>query len=183
MESPGAAAAARLDGPATGRCGWWSRTVAKDDPDPKALACYGCCCARRARRRRLAALRRRPTRQRRDEQFLAWCCDAAAGGGQARWLLVWDNASWHVSKRGARLDSRAQPAGQAAGQGVRIVVPPARQEPLAQPDRAQVGPWQARGGRARPAAQRPELADRVCAPSAAPMIAPHHSRKGGLIMH
>jgi transposase len=30
-------------------------------------------------------------------QFLAWCCDRLAAAGIATLVLVWDNASWHVS--------------------------------------------------------------------------------------
>ncbi len=30
--------------------------------------------------------------------FLDWCCREAAARGKAALLLVWDNASWHISK-------------------------------------------------------------------------------------
>ena len=30
-------------------------------------------------------------------QFLAWCCDRLEADGKAALLLVWDNASWHLS--------------------------------------------------------------------------------------
>jgi transposase len=29
--------------------------------------------------------------------FLAWCCDRLQADGKTALLLVWDNASWHVS--------------------------------------------------------------------------------------
>lgn len=30
--------------------------------------------------------------------FLAWCCTKLAGEGKTALLLVWDNASWHISR-------------------------------------------------------------------------------------
>ena len=90
------------------------------------------------------------------EQFLALVLRALQETGVRVWLLIWDNASWHVSKRvraWIRVHNRHV---KQHGQGVRILlVLSAGQEPLAQPDRAEVGPWQARHRRARPPAQRP----------------------------
>jgi DDE superfamily endonuclease len=79
------------------------QTVARDDPDPKALACYGL----------LARWWANPT-QRREEMwlrcvdgrpvsavtidFLAWCAQQAQAHGKRAVLLVWDNASWHDSQ-------------------------------------------------------------------------------------
>ena len=97
---------------------WWSRTaqpelhswtagddqlrleekaMAQDDPDPKALACYG------------LLLRATPTTPEQiwlrfatgqpvsglTTQSLAWCCSKLARLGKRARLLVWDNASWH----------------------------------------------------------------------------------------
>ena len=31
-------------------------------------------------------------------QFLDWCCERLAAQGKRSWLLIWDNASWHISK-------------------------------------------------------------------------------------
>jgi hypothetical protein len=101
---------------------WWSRlarpllhswtdeplrlieqTVAKDDPDPKALACYG------------LLLRSFPAGQERCEElwlrfcdgnpksaytiaFLDWCCRELTARGTRVWVLLWDHASWHKSE-------------------------------------------------------------------------------------
>jgi len=72
------------------------QTVAKDDPDPKALACYGLWLPAVAETwlrfvddRPISAL---------TTQFLAWCCDRLAAQGKTALLLVWDNAGWHISK-------------------------------------------------------------------------------------
>jgi hypothetical protein len=75
----------------------------KGDPDPKALACYG-----------VLWQEGQPDDPVRDEmwlrfvtgrpvsdittQFLDWCCERLALIGKTAWLLVWDNASWHISQ-------------------------------------------------------------------------------------
>jgi transposase len=47
----------------------------------------------------VVALRGRATGERdHTTQFLAWCCQGLAAQGKTALLLVWDNASWHVSK-------------------------------------------------------------------------------------
>jgi len=85
-----------------------AQTVAKDDPDPKALACYGLLVRwwdhgedgptaspheeawlRFADGRPVSAVTTR---------FLEWTCVKLAAAGKTALLLVWDNASWHLSK-------------------------------------------------------------------------------------
>ena len=78
------------------------QSVAKDDPDPKALACYG------------LLLRADPTKEDADDEmwlrfvdgrpvsavtidYLDWCCRKLHADGKDALLLIWDNASWHVS--------------------------------------------------------------------------------------
>lgn len=78
-------------------------SVARDDPDPKAVACYGLLLRPAATHppggteelwlrfvdgRPVSAL---------TIQFLTWCCEAVAGRGATTLVLVWDNASWHTS--------------------------------------------------------------------------------------
>ena len=80
------------------------QTVAKDDPDPKALACYG------------LLLRADPTKEDATDQlwlrfvdgrpvsavtidYLDWCCRKLHADGKEALLLIWDNASWHVSQQ------------------------------------------------------------------------------------
>lgn len=69
----------------------------KDDPDPKALCCYGLLRADTG-----GVLVRfvegRPVSQV-TEDFLGWVCRRLAAEGKTALLLVWDNASWHVSQR------------------------------------------------------------------------------------
>jgi transposase len=73
---------------------------AKDDPDPKALACYGLLVRRRPQHRDQMLLRfvdGRPVSTVTTE-FLAWCCERLAAQGVTGLLLIWDNASWHKSQ-------------------------------------------------------------------------------------
>ena len=76
-----------------------AQTVAKGDPDPKALACYGLLVGhdpapadiwlRFVEGRPISAL---------TTQFLAWCCARLGATGITTLVLVWDNAAWHVSR-------------------------------------------------------------------------------------
>jgi hypothetical protein len=74
------------------------QTVAKDDPDPKALACYGLLLRDGLRPETvwLRFVEGRPVSTV-TTAFLAWCAERLAATGAATLLLVWDNASWHVS--------------------------------------------------------------------------------------
>jgi DDE superfamily endonuclease len=102
------------------------QAVAKDDPDPRALACYG-----------LLLRAPRSGGADRDEawlrfvdgrpvsgvttRFLDWCCRRLARRGKTALLLVWDNAAWHLSRE-VRTRIRAHNrAVKATGRGVRIV--------------------------------------------------------------
>jgi len=80
------------------------QAVAKDDPDPKALACYG------------LLLRADPTDRDAADQmwlrfvdgrpvsavtidYLDWCCRRLHDDGKDALFLIWDNAPWHVSQQ------------------------------------------------------------------------------------
>jgi transposase len=75
----------------------------RDDPDPKALACYGLLvrqwdeAGQRDEQMWLRFVDGRPISAL-TTQFLAWCCERLAAQGKTALLLVWDNASWHLSK-------------------------------------------------------------------------------------
>lgn len=80
-----------------------AQTKAKEDPDPKALACYGllvsCPAApetlpeqvwlRFVDGRPISAI---------TILYLSWCCEQLARYGKQALLMIWDNASWHVSQ-------------------------------------------------------------------------------------
>jgi transposase len=76
----------------------------KGDPDPKALACYGVLWQRgpvESPVRQDMSLRFVTGRPVSDitTQFLEWCCTQLQEQDKTAWLLIWDNASWHQSKK------------------------------------------------------------------------------------
>lgn len=79
-----------------------AQSVPKDDPDPKALACYGLlvrppgAADAGAEAVWLRFVEGRPVSAI-TTQFLTWCGDRLAAQGVTTLVLVWDNASWHVS--------------------------------------------------------------------------------------
>lgn len=76
------------------------QTPPKDDPDPKALACYGL-LVRQAHLPHDQMLLRFVEGQPVSAittQFLAWACGQLADQGVTALLLIWDNASWHKSQ-------------------------------------------------------------------------------------
>ena len=95
-----------------------ARPVPKEDPDPKALSCYGLLRADTG-----GMLRRfvsgRPVSQV-TEDDLGWVCERLASEGKKALLLVWDNAAWHVSKRVRAWITTHNRKARAEG-GVRIV--------------------------------------------------------------
>ncbi len=77
-----------------------AQTVAKDDPDPKALACYGLLLRSGDEAAEAVWLRfvdGRPVSPL-TTAFLEWCCQRLAARGMTTLVLVWDNAGWHVSQ-------------------------------------------------------------------------------------
>jgi len=95
------------------------QTVAKDDPDPKALACYGLLrpdldrvWLRFVTSRPISAI---------TTQFLEWCADRLAAEGKRALLLVWDNASWHVSHEVRHWIRTHNHQAKQTAQGVRII--------------------------------------------------------------
>jgi len=141
------------------------QSVAKDDPDPKALACYG--------------LLLRATNESPDDlllrfvdgrpisaittQFLAECCDRLAARGKTALLLVWDNASWHISKAVKAWIRDQNRQVKQTGRGVRII---ACQLPVKSPWLNPIEPKWVHGKRAivEPARllSATELETRVC---------------------
>jgi len=102
------------------------QSVAKGDPDPKALACYGLLVQLAYRDGRpleevwLRFVDGRPVSGI-TTAFLEWSCSKLEGLGKSALLLVWDNASWHISAqvRGWIREHNRQV--KESGKGVRIV--------------------------------------------------------------
>ena len=102
------------------------RAVAKEDPDPKALACYGL-LVRGAQphggwheRAWLRFVDGRPVSGI-TTRYLGWCCARLQAAGKEALLLVWDNAPWHVSKEVRAWIRAHNRRVKRAGRGVRIV--------------------------------------------------------------
>ncbi len=75
------------------------QSVAKEDKDPKALACYGLLVRLRAGQEMwLRFVEGRPVSGI-TTQFLDWCCEKLEALDKTGLLMVWDNASWHKSKQ------------------------------------------------------------------------------------
>lgn len=154
------------------------QTVARDDPDPKALACYGLLTRSwDADRRRAEALWLRFVDGRPVSavtiDFLAWCATQAAAQGKRALLLVWDNASWHDSGLVRAWLRQRNRQVKHTGQGVRILVSAL---PIKSPWLNPIEPKWLHGKRKVLAPGRvlstAELAARVCAVYDAPH-APH----------
>ena len=140
--------------------------MAKNDPDPTALACYGLLLRATSTTPQQIWLRF-ATGQPVSElttQFLAWCSERLAAQGKRALLLVWDNASWHKSqlvRRWLRQHNRAVKAGTAGVRLVPCLLP--SKSPWLNP----IEPKWVHGKRAIVEPARvltaQELADRVCA--------------------
>jgi hypothetical protein len=102
------------------------QSVPKGDPDPKAVACYG------------LLLRWHPSQEPRKEEvwlrfvegrpisgvttaFLSWVCSRLGALGKKALLLLWDNASWHISQEVKGWIKKHNRQVKGVGQGVRIL--------------------------------------------------------------
>jgi transposase len=151
--------------PETGPLRLVEQAVPKGDPDPKALACYGVLLRQAGQQERLwlRFVDGRPVSAI-TEQFLGWCCTRLQEAAVQVWLLIWDNASWHVSKRVRAWIRAHNRQVKQRGQGVRIV---SCYLPVKSPWLNPIEPKWVHGKRAivEPARllRAQEIADRVCA--------------------
>ena len=125
---------------------WWSRlaqpnlhawTAGKNEPplrlvagggggggggedDPKAVACYGL-LRRDTGAMMLRFVAGRPVSHV-TTQFLAWAAADLAAEGKRALVLVWDNASWHVSREVRAWVRAHNRTAKAAGAGCRIII-------------------------------------------------------------
>jgi len=99
----------------------------KEDPDPKALACYGLLvrwateeqgCQEQAWLRFVDG---RPVSAI-TIQFLEWCCPKLQGMGIRVLALIWDNAGWHISQAVRTWIREHNRHVKRSGEGVRILV-------------------------------------------------------------
>ncbi|MDP8973343.1 MAG: transposase [Actinomycetota bacterium] len=95
------------------------QSVAKDDPDPKAISCYGLYLPE-LDRTWLRFVDGRPVSGV-TTQFLQWSCEKLGALGKKVLLLIWDNASWHISREVRRWLGRHNREVRNSGEGVRII--------------------------------------------------------------
>jgi transposase len=145
------------------------KTKAKDDPDPKALACYG------------LLLRWKQENGQTDEkillrfvdgrpisditiQFLEWSCTKLEAMSKRVLALIWDNASWHISKKVCGWIREHNRQVKREGHGVRIL---ACRLPVKSPWLNPIEPIWAHGKRRvvepNGVLSADELAGRICA--------------------
>ena len=95
------------------------RSIPKDDPEPKAVSCYGLYLPE-IEETWLRFVDGRPVSPI-TTQFLEWSLEKLEAAGKKILLLIWDNASWHVSKEVRRWLGRRNREAKKSGLGVRIV--------------------------------------------------------------
>lgn len=142
---------------------------AKDDPERKALACYGLLVRwdmaepEPQEQMWLRFVDGRPVSAI-TTQFLDWCCTKVAALGKRVLALVWDNATWHLSQAVRSWIREHNRQVKATGQGVRILVCPL---PIKSPWLNPIEPKWLHGKRRIVEPDRPlsahELVERVCA--------------------
>jgi hypothetical protein len=94
--------------------------VAAHDPDPQALACYGLWCERQEQML-LRFVEGRPVSHV-TTAFLEWACAELAQQGHKVLVLIWDNASWHVSREVQEWLAAHNAEAKRTGEGLRILV-------------------------------------------------------------
>jgi hypothetical protein len=90
---------------------------------PKALACYGLLVRsipNQPEQMLLRFVERRPVSAE-TTAFLAWCSERLAAQGLTAVLLLWDNASWHISREVRTWLRQHNHHVKQTGQGVRIL--------------------------------------------------------------
>ena len=145
------------------------KTKAKDDPERKALACYGLLLrwlkedGQTDETILLRFVEGRPVSDI-TIQFLEWCCERLEAMSKRVLALIWDNASWHISKKVSIWIRQHNRQAKCSGQGVHII---ACRLPVKSPWLNPIEPKWAHGKRrvVEPNAvlSADELADRICA--------------------
>ena len=103
------------------------QTQQKDDPDPKALACYGILLRwmasddLRLEKMLLRFVDGRPVSSI-TIQFLEWCCQEIEKLDKSVLAMIWDNARWHTSKAVRTWVREHNRMVKRTGKGVRILV-------------------------------------------------------------
>jgi hypothetical protein len=96
------------------------KAVDKDEIEPKAMACYGV-WLRAESQMLLRFVEQRPLSQITCD-FLEWVCQQAGKMGKRVMPLIWDNATWHLSKQVRQWIKQHNAQVKRTGKGVRLIV-------------------------------------------------------------
>lgn len=147
------------------------QTAERDDPDPKALACYGLWLPKHERML-LRFVEGRPVSAV-TCAFLGWAAGQLAAEGARVLVMIWDNASWHLSQEVRRWIRSHNRRVKAAGSGCRLL---ACRLPSRSPWLNAIEPRWAHGKRAVAEPGRrlaaTELRQRLCTYYQTPLIPP-----------
>ena len=92
------------------------QSLARDDPGPKAISCYGLYLPE-FDETRLRFVDGRPVSSI-TRRFLRWCTEQLEALGKKVLVLIWDNASWHISKEVRRWLGKHNRRVKKSGEGV-----------------------------------------------------------------
>ena len=95
------------------------QSVEKDDPDPKAISCYGLYVSE-LEKVWVRFVDGRPVSSI-TIRFLRWCSEKLRAAGKKVWVLICDNASWHISKEVREWIASHNRGVKSSGCGVRII--------------------------------------------------------------
>jgi transposase len=95
------------------------QSLTKDDPDPKAISCYGLYMPE-LQQSWLRFVDGRPVSAI-TTSFLEWCCQKLETVSKKGLVLIWDNASWHISREVRRWIGSHNRQVKKSSSGVRIV--------------------------------------------------------------
>jgi hypothetical protein len=100
------------------------QSLEKDDPDPKAISCYGLYVPE-SEKTWLRFVEGRPVSAITTRFLEWWCSQKLEGLAKKVLVLIWDNASWHISREVRRWIGRhnreVKVKKSGSGSGVRIV--------------------------------------------------------------
>jgi hypothetical protein len=96
------------------------KTADKDEREPKAVACYG--ISLRAESQMLVQFAEQRPVSEVTCQFLEWVTAQVSKMGKRGMPLVWDNATWHVSKQFQQWIKQHNAQVKRIGKGVRLIV-------------------------------------------------------------
>jgi len=92
----------------------------KTEDEPKAMACYGVYLKAEAQML-VRFVEQRPVSEI-TCQFLEWVCQQVSQRGKRVLPLIWDNASWHISKQVRQWIKQHNAQVKRSGKGVRLIV-------------------------------------------------------------